>query len=451
MDEILQRFIDQAPIAVMTRASIVRTVGSSVLDDIFNRNAVDQYTRDLTFGTLAQLMTKIVFSVYPSVNSAYQHGADIPVSIASVYNKLNGLETSVSEALVAETATSMDEIIKSLPYALVEDPVKGLRLRTLDGNALAGTDHRLACLRGCGAAALPGQSLVVRDDRTGLLSHVVSCEDAYTNERALYARVLALVEPDDLWLGDRNFCTPNYLEGIASPGAYFLIRHHAGTPLHPLGRETRRVETPDSYISEQRVRVGSLDCRCIIIRLKKPLEDGTTVIRLLTNVPKKRLSARKAATIYRTRWKIERAFQDLTDALQCEITTLGYPKAALFSFALAMVAYNVLVLTRAAIRAALGEEMGGEAALSTYHMAIEVKTVDTGLSIAVPASAWDRFLEMTAAEFAAWLYEVARHIDWRPYRKRPRGPKKPVEVKRTRRGAHRSTARELMKSQKCAP
>ena len=448
MDEILQRFVDQAPIAVMTRASIVRTIGCSTLDDIFERNAVDQYTRELTFSTLTQLMSKLVFCVYPAVNSAYQHTPGIPVSVQSVYGKLNGLETGVSEALVAETAASMGEIIKSLPYALVEDPVKGLRLRTLDGNALAGTDHRLECLRGCGAAALPGLSLVVRDDRTGLLSHVVSCEDAYTNERALYAQILALVERDDLWLGDRNFCTSKYLEGIASRGAYFLIRHHASTPLHPLGPESRRRSTPDSFISEQQVRVGSLECRCIIIRLKKPLEDGTTTIRLLTNVPEKRLKACKAAEIYRTRWKIERAFQDLTDALQCEISTLGYPKAALFSFALAMVAYNVLVLTRAAIKAALGEEMGGEAALSNYHLALEVSTVDTGLSIAVPASSWDRFLKMTAAEFAAWLYEVARHIDWRVYRKRPRGPKKPVTVKRTSRGAHRSTARELAKFQK---
>ena len=68
--------------------------------------------------------------------------------------------------------------------------------------------------------------------------------------------------------------------------------------------------------------------------------------------------------------------------------------------------------------------------------------------IAVPPSAWQRFVAMTAAEFAGWLHEVARGIDWRPYRKRPRGPKKPAVVKRTSRGAHRSTARELNKSQK---
>jgi Transposase DDE domain len=373
-------------------------------------------------------MSKVVFCTYPSVHAAYQRTQEIPVSITSVYNKLNGLETSVSQALVSETADAMGQILASLPHAAVDEPVKGLRLRTLD-------------------AALPGLSLVVRDGRTGLLTRVAPCEDAYTNERALYPAILPLVQADDLWLGDRNFCTDNYLQGIASRDAYFLIRHHAGTTLHPLGRESRRRRHAGATISEQQVRIGILPCRCIIIRLDKPLRDGTTEIRLLTNVPRQRLSARRAAALYRTRWRIESAFQELTESLRCEIDTLGYPKAALFGFALAVVAYNVLVVTRAALAAGLGEEIGGEEALSSYQMAVEVASVDKGLSIAVPASAWDKFRAMSVSEFAGWLYEVARGIDWRPYRKRPRGPKKPVAVKRTRRGAHRSTARELIKSQ----
>jgi hypothetical protein len=141
----------------------------------------------------------------------------------------------------------------------------------------------------------------------------------------------------------------------------------------------------------------------------------------------------------------------LTESLRCEIDTLGYPKAALFGFALAVVSYNVLVTTRAALASGLGEEVGGVEALSSYHMATQVAAVDEGLAIAVPQSAWARFVAMTAAEFAGWLDAVARGIDWRPYRKQPRGPKKPVEVKRTRRGAHRSTARELEKSHKSTP
>ena len=95
----------------------------------------------------------------------------------------------------------------------------------------------------------------------------------------------------------------------------------------------------------------------------------------------------------------------------------------------------------------MGEEVGGVEALSSYHMATQVAAVAEGMMIAVPPSAWQRFVAMTAAEFAGWVHEVARGIDGRPYRKRPRGPKKPVVMKRTSRGAHRSTARELNKIQ----
>lgn len=447
MDEILQRFLKHAPATVLTHAILARTVGDSALDDIFERHASDQYTRALTFSAITRLMTRVVLQAYPSVHAAYREDENVSVSVTSVYNKLNGLEPSVSRGLVAETARSMEATIMALPFPPAES-LEGMRLRTLDGNFLAGTDHRIDCLRDSGAAALPGMSLVVRDDCTGLLTHIVPCEDAYTNERSLHTAILPLVEANDLWLADRNFCTVDYLGGIESRGAYFLIRHHAGTTLHPLGRESRARKHADGTISEQRVRVGWLKCRCIIIRLKKPLRDGTTELRLLTNVPPEQLSARRASELYRTRWRIETAFQDLTVSLRCEINTLGYPKAALFGFALAVVAYNALVVTRAALASGLGEEIGGVEALSNYHIAVEVAAVEEGMAIAVPPSVWQPFVDMAVAEFASWLHEVARHIDWRKYRKSPRGPKKPVTVKRTSRGAHRSTARELSKSQK---
>jgi hypothetical protein len=452
MDEILQKFTEKTPIAVIFQATAARAIGASVLDGIFERNAQAQYTREVAFSTVADLTVQVVLRGCPSIHAAYRaKEKEIPVSITSIYNKLNGLEPGISQALVAETACTMSEVFDALPMAPVEEPVTGLRLRTLDGNFLAGTDHRIDCLRANGAAALPGMSLVVRDGHTGLLTNIVPVEDAYTNERSLHPELLALVKPNDLWLADRNFCTDDYLGGIAAREAFFLIRHHAGTTLHPLAPETSRRSHPDGTISEQQVRVGCLKCRCVIIRLKKPLGDGTTEIRLLTNVPKDRLSATAASELYRTRWCIETAFQELTVNLRCEINTLGYPKAALFGFALAVVAYNLMVFTRAGIAAGVGEEIAGPEVISTYYLALEVASTTKGMLIAVPPSEWQRFVEMTVPEFTDWLHGITSKIDWRPYRKSPRGPKKPIVMKRTKRGAHRSTARELIKCKESAP
>jgi precorrin-4 methylase len=65
MDELLQKFLEEAPVAVMVRATLVRTMADSTLDDLFERQAESQYTRELTFGALIRLMTQVVFRTSP--------------------------------------------------------------------------------------------------------------------------------------------------------------------------------------------------------------------------------------------------------------------------------------------------------------------------------------------------------------------------------------------------
>jgi Transposase DDE domain len=440
MDDILDRFLAEAPVAVLVRASLAHLFADTTLDALFERVAASQYTRELTFSTLVKLMTKVVFTAQPSVHAAYRHTPGLPVSVTAVYDKLGGLEPAISAALVQETAAALQGVLAHLAPA-PPDAIAGLRLRTLDGNFLAGTEHRLDCLRGWGAAALPGMSLVVRDGRSGVLTDVIPCEDAYPNERALSPDVLALVRADDLWLADRNFCTADYLGGIARRQAFFLVRHHAGTHLHAQGPERYVGRNASGELYEAKVRLGGLVCRCLSVRLFEPLRDGTTELRLLTNVPAHRAGAKRLAELYRTRWHIETAFQELTENLCCEINTLGYPKAALFGFALAVAAYNLLVFIRQALAA--GPASPPVADISSYYLANEVATVSEGLAIAIPAESWQRFATLSAGAFAEGVRGVVRGIDWRTYRKSRRGPKKPAAVQRTRRGAHRSTARVL--------
>src|SRR6266568_2904085 len=116
MEDILGRFVAKSPVAVMVRATMTRTLADTTLDDLFERNCQAQYTRELTFSTVTRLMTQVVFGSYPSIHATYVHHEDeIPVSITSVYNKLDGLETGITCALVTETAVSMYDTIAALP------------------------------------------------------------------------------------------------------------------------------------------------------------------------------------------------------------------------------------------------------------------------------------------------------------------------------------------------
>ena len=102
----------------------------------------------------------------------------------------------------------------------------GYRAKILDGNHLAASAQRLEALRHTWAAPLPGQILVVLEQQRMLATEVVLCEDGHAQERSLLGQVLPCVEPDDLWIADRNFCTVAFLSGIAARGGCFVVRQH---------------------------------------------------------------------------------------------------------------------------------------------------------------------------------------------------------------------------------
>ena len=68
---------------------------------------------------------------------------------------------------------------------------------------------------------------------------------------------------------------------------------------------------------------------------------------------------------------------------------LGYPRAALFAFAVALAAYNVLAVIKASIRATHGTAV--EPGVYGYHVANEVAAASRGLLIAIPAAEWAAF------------------------------------------------------------
>src|SRR5262245_39608688 len=150
-----------------------------------------------------------------------------------------------------------------------------------------------------------------------------------------------------------------------------------------------------------------------------------------------------AAWLYLKRWKIEGTFHELTVALNCELNTLGYPKAAWFGFCTAVMAYNVLAVLKAAMRAVHGEEKI-EKEVSGYYMALEWGLVYAGMMIALPAQEWEVFGHMPAVELAGYLRDWASKINMDKIKKAP--PRKPTK-ERTKRikddSPHLSTARLL--------
>ena len=451
-----EAFVQAAPISVMMRAIIENTFNSQRIDDTFEQTAESQYTRILPFSRVSDLMSEVVFNISPSIGAAIQANTEeIEVSRKSVYNKLNGTEPQVSAALVDETVERLTPVIKELDASL-PSAVLGYRVKILDGNHFSATEHRLAELRAVIDAPLPGKALVVLDPQLMLATKVIPCQDGHAQERALLNSVLPDIESDDLWIGDRNFCTLGFMFGISDRLGKFLLRQHGSVQGILLGKRKFKGETDTGKVYQQDLRLEcqesgkALIVRRITVELHRPTRNGETVIHLLTNVPKKHASAPQLANLYRTRWTIETMFFELTETLTCEVKTLAYPKAAILAFCLALAAYNGISVIKAALRAVYGTD-SVEHELSGYYMALEIAKTYNGMMIAIPDENWAIFANLTAAKLAALLKQLAKHVVLSKYQKHPRGHKTP-QPKRNKvsEGRHVSTARLLAKRTRAA-
>ena len=451
LGDVFERFVAQSPISVMVRASLERVLGADRLDLWFERTAQKQYTRDLLFSSVFDMMNQVVFCVKPSVRAAYQaRQDDVGASLVSVYNKLNNLETHTAAELVRYSARELTPLIEHMDGERAPW-LEGYRIKIVDGNCLEASEHRIEELREATGRALPGKSLVVYEPAQGLVTDVFPCENGHAQERSLFGPLLNSVQADDLWIEDRNFCTRHFLCEIDNRGAFFIAREHLGLKFEILGalRECGRTET--GSVAQQRVKVVDEQghehvFRRVRIKLKQATRDGATIVHMLTNLPR-RVSGNRVADLYRKRWTLETAFQHLEAYFHSEINTLGYPKAALFGFCLALVAYNLLAVVLAALRGVHGEERVDEE-VSLYYIANEIETTYHGMMIAIPAPEWDLFYSMSLVDLATILLELAQGIRLQTIRKSPRRPKKPrPQGKKPARKGHVSTAKLLMNRQ----
>jgi hypothetical protein len=403
---------------------------------------------------VADIMGLVVCQIHPSVNAAYVDRKDeIGVTVKSVYDKLKGIEAPVSRGLVRDTASRMQAIIKATG-GIVEPLLAGYRTKIVDGNHLRRTDRRIGELRELNVAPLPGQALVVFDPEYRLVVDVLPCEDGHAQERSLLPELLETVEPKDLWIADRNFCTIAFLLGIVSGGGKLIIRQHGNLPYVLKGRRKRVGETETGVAYEQTMEVTDEDgnirvFRRITVILHEPTRDGDTNIHIVSNLPK-RVGAIQIAELYRDRWQIETAFQEIAENLEGEIQALGYPKAALFGFCMALVTYNLLSVVRSAVHAAHGEEAAR--CLSTYYMAHEVASTHFGMSVVLDAHFWRaKYAQLTPRQMARELKGLARNMQLSKYRKATRTPKKKQKKKMNKKQRnHVSTARVLRKSRQTA-
>jgi IS4 transposase len=454
LDKVFQPFIEEKPICVMARAVLQRILDPQRIDQLFARTAQRQYTNELLFSSLVDLMTRVVLGQQPSVHAAYRQLQDqLPVSDQSIYNKLQHVELGVSAALVHDSAVRVAPVLRTLRASL-PPLLPGYRVKFLDGNHLAATEHRLLELRGTWAAPLPGLALVVLDQEYRTVTDVVLSEDGHAQERALLQQIYPLVHKDEVWVADRNFCTLGLLGAILARQGSFVVRQHGNLQGEWLGKRKSKGRCETGWLYEQRLRLRDeqgqvMEVRRVTVVLDKPTRDGDREIHILTNLPAKKVPAVRVAEVYRQRWTIEGLFLEASQTLSCEIDTLCYPKAALFAFCLGLLACNAVALLKGALQAEHGQEVVSQR-LSVYYLVLEIRQTYAGMMVAIPACCWSVFERLTDGEMARELRDMARHVSLRRYGKTARGPKKPPPPRRRyKQGEHVATSQLIGERKRC--
>ena len=125
--------------------------------------------------------------------------------------------------------------------------------------------------------------------------------------------------------------------------------------------------------------------RHITVKLRQPTRDGDLELQILTNLTPGEASAAKIADLYANRWTIEVVFLEMQQTLTCEINTLGYPKAALFAFCIALLVTNAVSMLKESLRAVHGVKTIDEK-VSPYYLSLEIQKTYDGMMVQIPAA-----------------------------------------------------------------
>ena len=261
LSRVLERFQKKSAITVMAQLGLARALDAKWIDKLFAEHSTSQYTRELLFSTMVDLMSLVSLGLSPSVHAAAKSmGEQLNVAVQSVYNKLNGIEPQVVRALVSGSAERLVPVVQELEFKRAPT-VKGFRLRIVDGNHLAASEKRLKVLRKFRGAVLPGQSLVVYDPDLGLVLDVLPCEDAHTQERLLMQSSLTQAKHELL--------PP--IETLHSEAAAFHFRRREQAHTRP----TRLAETAAPFL-----RPSTAWLFCSLPRPIRPRRDARGTFRL---------------------------------------------------------------------------------------------------------------------------------------------------------------------------
>ena len=144
LGEVFERFLQQAPISVMFRALLEHALDPAEIDRLFEETATSQYTRELLFSSIVDLMGARRLR-RPALGPRRLPGLarrDRRLADGRLREAPGHRARRLPRPSSGTTAGRLAPLVRQLDATLPQ-PVPGYRAKILDGNHLAGTEHRL--------------------------------------------------------------------------------------------------------------------------------------------------------------------------------------------------------------------------------------------------------------------------------------------------------------------
>src|SRR3954468_9880447 len=178
------------------------------------------------FSTVVELMTLVSLGLRPSLHAAARQMDNLPVSLASLYDKVNHTEAGILQALVQGSAQRLAPVMARMG---VQPGLAGYELRVLTAIICPGAKSAWRCCAGIVGRRCRG-SRSWFTIQTAVLTDMIAGEDAHQSERTL---AIPLLQGAKAGLDRRPpFLHPHAADGLGHSG-WMLHRARAHAPSAP--------------------------------------------------------------------------------------------------------------------------------------------------------------------------------------------------------------------------
>jgi Transposase DDE domain len=438
MDAFTRELMRRSPLAASVLEACDYMFDDQLLASIWEHGRGRCYEDTLTFDALLRLMRDALIRHGGSAHQLFvelESDNKNPVDESNFYRKLSRTPADVSRGLLSgctqRLALLMPQTRRSLPGCF-----DGFELIIADGKKIKNATKRLKPARGYQGALLGATALVALNLRSGMAIAFSDSLDGMTNDVPLVCELMPqLYElfPDRpiLTIWDRQFDDVRTFGRLSTrPQDAWIVR--VAQMKTPFAAE-ESVKTVDSLGRAVLDEVGLLGkedkaMRVRRITLFRDNAAGEENIVVQSNLlDRRRYPAADLLGLYRERWGIEQAFQQVTQTFSLEHLIGSSPKATLLQFSFCLLLYNLMQLIRAWV-ADNGQVLAST--VSLFYLFNDCRKELEAWAYHTDGS-WPR-THRTAAQMRQRLAQLLEDI-WDPIRytknadKRPRPKPKPKQ------------------------